>query len=154
MQEDITRWLAENVSEIAATIFTICCFILFLINNFKIKKQKTTVNTAVKGENISLKKYVQEEVEKVNKLKTELSNEKDRIIKENEGIRKVNAKLRKTLETQQDKIYELENLIKICALNSRELVNNGIAKIVIDKTKTKETQTEPLAIINSEAQNG
>ena len=48
MQEEITRWLSENVSEVIATAFSIVCYFLYIVNNRKVGNTKTTLQTIVK----------------------------------------------------------------------------------------------------------
>ena len=146
------EFLAElgiEVPEIIVTLFSLLCSILFFLNNHKIGKSEITLQTAVKekikyvdNENVKIQVYINKELEKVNEAKNELANEKERIKKENEGMRRGNAKLRKTLLLQDKRISELEKLIKICALNSKELVKNGISKIVIETIESKEEDKE------------
>ena len=139
MEQEIVCWLTENVSEVVATAFSILCYILFFINNKKVGKTGIDLKAVVKFNTkdtddkiVLLKGYLQKEIDEVNETKAELLTEKARVVKENAGIRKSYAKLRKANELQNERIKRLEDLLKICALNSRELVNSGTTKTVVD----------------------
>lgn len=77
MEQEITLWLSQNVSETIATAFSILCYILFFINNRKVGRTGNSLQTVVK-----------EKVTYVDKENIKLTAEVVAVKKENASLKR------------------------------------------------------------------